>query len=440
MSLLLVLTGCSRDDDFGGAATLAPVPFAVTVKYDPAVGGAAAANTKVVLKNTATGEEVTGTTDANGELKLTKVLPGTYNITASATLTKAEYSTLFGLATNQSEISFNGSQQSVTVNTNVSSTTILLSNGRVGDFVIKQYYYAGSDTSKGALFRDQFIEIYNNSNQVMYADGLYIALLDGNSTNTVTSFTQSNGQYDWSQSAGNNIGAAANTDYVYASTILKIPGSGTTYPIQPGKSFIVAQTAINHKAPYTSNSGQQVSILDPSLTVDLSTAEFETYLGDYATSTGGTPYMYDIQNPAVPDVGITYWGTSSRDWLLNITSRPAVVIFNNITDATIATYPKVPNPSSPTSRQSVRLPKNIIMDGVDTTSKSLTAPKDLPNDIDAGWAYIKSAAGEAYADYTSMAVVRKTKTTINGRIVLEDTNNSTNDFVTIKANPRAYAP
>ena len=80
------------------------------------------------------------------------------------------------------------------------------------------------------------------------------------------------------------------------------------------------------------------------------------------------------------------------------------------------------------------------MDGVDTTNKALTAPKDLPNDIDAGKAYIKNEAGEAYADYTSFSVIRKTKETINGRKVLVDTNNSTNDFVTIKAAPKAYAP
>jgi hypothetical protein len=35
--------------------------------------------------------------------------------------------------------------------------------------------------------------------------------------------------------------------------------------------------------------------------------------------------------------------------------------------------------------------------------------------------------------------MRKTKETINGRVVLQDTNNSANDFVTVQANPRGYA-
>lgn len=437
MSFLLVLTGC-RDDDFGNGNNLTPVAFNVLVKYDPSVGGQNAANTNVTLKNTETGETITGKTDANGELKLAQVLPGTYDITANIALSSSEYFQIFGISTSQAEVNFNGSQQKVSVNVNVNSATIILSNGRVGDFVVKQYYYAGSSTSQGALFRDQFVEIHNNSNQVMYADGLYVALLEGNINNTVAAFTQANGQYDWSKSTGNNIGSAANTDYVYASSVFKIPGSGTDYPIQPGQSFIIAQTAINHKAPYTNNNGQNVAIQDPSLTVDLSGAEFETYLGSYLVANGGSVFVSDVQNPAVPDMKVVFW-SSGNDWLLNLTSRPAVVIFNGVTDAEMSTYAKVPNPKDLAGKLFMRIPKEVIMDGVDTTSKALTAPKDLPDNIDAGLAYIKNAAGEAYADYTSQAVIRKTKATVNGRVILQDTNNSSNDFVTIKANPKGYA-
>jgi hypothetical protein len=85
------------------------------------------------------------------------------------------------------------------------------------------------------------------------------------------------------------------------------------------------------------------------------------------------------------------------------------VIFKDATDPLVSSFPKVPNPKALTGNTFVRIPKNIIIDGVDTTSKALTAPKDLPNDIDAGRAYIKNEVGEAYADYTSYAVIRRTK-------------------------------
>ncbi|KMQ64900.1 hypothetical protein ACM46_11870 [Chryseobacterium angstadtii] len=437
MAFLLFLTGC-RDDDFVGGNNLTPVAFNIQVKYDPSVGNIAAANTNVTLKNLETGETVTGKTDANGELKLAQVLPGTYDVTANIALTSSEYYQIFGISTNQSEVNFNGSQQKISVNINVSSATIVLSNGRVGDFVVKQYYYAGSSNSVGALFRDQFVEIHNNSNQVLYADGLYVAILEGNTNNTVAAYTQANGQYDWSKSTGNSIGSAANTDYVYASSVFKIPGSGTDYPIQPGKSFVIAQTAINHKAPYTNNNGQNVSIQDPSLTVDLSGAEFETYLGDYLVANGGSVFGSDVQNPAVPDMKVVFW-SNGNDWILNLVSRPAIVIFNGVSDAEINNYIKIPNPKDLAGKLFMRIPKNVIMDGVDTTNKTLTAPKDLPDNIDAGLAYIKNPAGEAFGDYTSQAVIRKTKNTVSGRVILQDTNNSSNDFVTIKANPKGYA-
>lgn len=439
LSLLMILTGCRKEDDFGGAS-LQPVPFTVSVKFDAGVGGNPAKNAAVSLKNSATGDVITGTTDANGELKFAAVLPGQYTINASLTLSQQQYFDTFGITTSKPEVFFNGGQENATINANVSSTTITLSSGTVGDFVIKQYYYAGSNTTQGASFRDHFIEIYNNSNEVLYADGLYIATLEGNTNSTLTSYTLPTGQYDWSQSTGNSIGSAANTDFVYASNVIKVPGTGTQYPVQPGESIVIAQTAINHKAPYTNNNGVNVGIQNPALTVDLSTADFETYLGDYEISNGGTPYVYDIQNPAVPDMGIVYWSGVSKDLLLNLSSRPALVIFKDVTDAQIAAYAKVPNPKDLTGRLYMRLPKDIIMDGIDITNAALTAPKDLPNNIDAGKAYIQDAAGQSYADYTGYAVIRKTKSTIGNRKVLEDTNNSTNDFVTIKAEPRTFAP
>ncbi len=438
LSLMLLIVAC-RDDDFGDGATLQPVPFTVMVKFDQTVGGLNAKNTNVVLKNDATGEEVKGKTDENGELKLTQVFPGVYSIVADLSLTKEQYFDIFGMSTNREEINFNGSQEKVSINANISSTAITLSNGTVGDFVIKQHYYAGSDTKNGALLRDQFTEIHNNSNTTLYADGLYIALVHGKNNATVTQYTLPNGQWDWSQSAGNSLGSAANTDYVYATNIIKIPGSGKDYPVAPGKSIIIAQTAINHKAPYTNINGVNVPILDPSLTVDLSGADFEAYLGDYFISIGDKPFATDIQNPAVKDVGIVHWTSGSNDWILNLLHRPAIVIFNGVTDAEVKSWNKVPLPNAPTGSVYTRISKKVIMDGVDIGSKNDDNPKDLPSDIDAGKASIKNAAGENYADYTSFSVIRKTKSTINGRVILQDTNNSTNDFVTIKANPRGYA-
>ena len=431
---ILAVVGCSRQDDFGTGGDLKPNAFSITVKYSQA-NNALASNAKIKMENTSTGDVITGTTNSNGELKLDNVLPGNYNITGEVTLSKADYEKLFGEKTDNTEVYFGGQQEKVTVNANVTSTILNISSGKLGELVIKQYYYAGSDSKLGATFRDQFVEIHNNSDKTIFADGLYVALIEGNTNNNVTSYTLPNGQYDWSKSGG--IGSTANTDYVYAGSVIQVPGTGTQYPIEPGKSIVIAQTAINHKAPFDGNDGKSVTIQNPELTVDLSKADFEVYLGDYAKANGSKPYQWDIQNVLVPDMNIIFWSNPVTDWILNLTHRPALVIFRS-SATEIESFKKIANPAKPTGNLFLQIPKRIIIDGVDITDKEQKVPKDLPGDIDATRTFINNN-GLGLADYTGFSVMRKTKEVINGRTILLDTNNSAKDFTTVKANPRGYA-
>ncbi|NIF04365.1 DUF4876 domain-containing protein [Chryseobacterium sp. Tr-659] len=437
---ILVFVGCNRDDDFGGNNEIKPVPFTVNIKYDaskyPSVADKGVANVTITMSNAVTGDKIIGKTDANGDLKLNAVLPGTYSVQAELQLKKSEYEQQIGENTSYEIVHFGGFQEKITVNANISSALVRISSGNLGDLVIKQYYYAGSDTKLGANFRDQFIEIHNNSDQTIYADGLYLVFLEGNVNNNVTNFTLPNGQYDWSLTAGG--GTAANTDYVYSNIFIKVPGNGSQYPILPGKSIIVAQTAINHKVPFTDTNGTGVPIQEPARTVDLSQADFETYMGDYNISNGKKPFMWDIQNIMVPDMLINYWSIASNDLILNVTSMLGVGILR-ATDAEIASWKKIPAPKAPTGTLFLQIPKKYIIDGIDITDKEQKAPKDFPSDIDASRTFIANGVGLGEAMFTGLSVIRRTKEIINGRVVLQDTNNSANDFVTIKANPRGYA-
>ncbi|UKB80752.1 DUF4876 domain-containing protein [Chryseobacterium sp. MEBOG07] len=437
---ILFLVGCNRDDDFGGNKEIKPVPFTVNIKYDaskyPSVADKGAANVIITMENAATGDKVTGKTDANGDLKLSAMLPGTYSLQAELQLKKKEYEQQIGEETSYEIVHFGGFDEKVTINSNTSSKLVRITSGNLGDLVIKQYYYAGSDTKLGANFRDQFIEVHNNSDQTIYADGLYLVFLEGNTNNNVTNYTLSNGQYDWSKTAGG--GSAANTDYVYSNILIKIPGNGSQYPILPGKSIIVAQTAINHKMPFDDINGTGVAIQDPSKTVDLSHADFETYMGDYNLSNGKKPFLWDIQNIMVPDMQVSYWSIASNDLILNVTSMLGLGILR-ATDAEVASWKKVAAPKAPTGTLFLQIPKNYIIDGIDITDKEQKAPKDFPADIDASRTFIVNSTGLAEGTFTGLSVIRKTKEIINGRVVLQDTNNSANDFVTIKANPRGYA-
>lgn len=441
--VFLTLLSC-RSDDFGsGEHTLQPVKFTVSAKYDASLNSTIGKNVTVLLTNSNTGDTYTQNTNDSGEAVFANVIPGNYKVTATKTMDKNEFSANFGFEPNTTEVSFNGIQENVTVNANISSAAVELKAARIGDLVIKQIHYAGSHITQGAGLRDQFIEIYNNSNEVIFADGLYIAQLHGKTNSTVSSFTQANGQFDWSKSLGMTLGNAANTNFVYADYVIQIPGNGSQYPIQPGESIVIAQTGVNHKAPFTDNGGNPVNVQNPDLTIDLSGADFEVYLGTFRESIGEDIYRYDIQNPAVKDMNIAYWGipgyySNNKDLIFDTLGRDSFAIFRS---NNFATYPTFTDPSvtSVTSSSSYfkQIPVADIIDGVELQhyNPSSNRPKILGSDIDAGSINTDAA-------YISQSVMRKTKTTMsNGRKVLEDTNNSSNDFVKFtKALPKAFAP
>ncbi|WP_407404096.1 DUF4876 domain-containing protein [Chryseobacterium sp.] len=440
-SLLFIISSC-RDDDFGNngsGSMLQPVSFKVYVKYDNNYGQKLAKNATVILTNSNSGDAFTILSDDNGVATFPNVIPGSYKLNVSKKMVAAEYLSTFGYALQSDEINFNGSQEGVQVNLNVPSTSVELKAAKVGDLVIKQVYYAGSSNSQGAGLRDQFIEIYNNSTEVIYADGLYIAQLSGKLNNTPSNFTLPNGQFDWSQSLGMTMGNAANSDFVYSDFVFRIPGSGTQYPIQPGASIVIASNAVNHKAPLIGNNGNPVMVQNPELTVDLSNADFEAYLGDFRISIGSTVFNTDIQNPAVPDLQIAYWGrpgyySGVADMILDTLGRDSFVIFRSDDFNTYKDYsdPSVSNIVTNT-KFFLQIPTEVIIDGLDTQhyNPSSQRPKMLPSSIDASFINVDNM-------YNSQSVMRKTKQKINNRVVLEDTNNSANDFVKIKANPKGF--
>lgn len=426
----LLFNSCS-DDDFGGM-NLSPVSVTTHVKFGgDFVTDKQAVNANVTFRNIDTGIEYIGTTDANGNYILPTVLPGKYTATVNFSLTPEQFETYFGYDSgSEDNIVFNGVTENINILTSGTTITVeLFSANTIGGLVIKQVYYGGSHITRGAAFRDQFVEIYNNSGEVIYADGLIFAQLFGNTNVGTNPFHLPSGQLNWAMSEGNTKGNAANTDYVYADSVYRIPGSGQQYPIQPGQSIVIAATAINHASNYTDNNGNSISIQEPELTVDLSNADFEANLTSYT----GNQYRYDIQNPNVPDLEIVHW-VIGLDMVLDSQGRDGYIIFRANADE-VATFDKVKSPKGDNNNLYLQIPNSLIIDGLDTTQNlgNNLVPKKLNVRDDAGVTYLPTGA------YSSQAVIRKTQKVVNGRIILKDTNNSTEDFVTIKAEPKAFA-
>ncbi|RCR65569.1 DUF4876 domain-containing protein [Larkinella punicea] len=381
--LLLVLgfTACTKDKD-----VVEPVQVEVAISYPANYKAKAGAGITVKLESTTGGESFTQTTGGDGKAVFTSVLPGTYNATATQKLSAADAAAVTGLFSQ--ELTLNAAKTSLNINATENKTIALeLAGTPAGSLLIKEVYYTGSKTpSGGTYFSDQFVEIYNNSDQVIYLDGLCIADVHGVS-----------GQIN-----PNSAPTDFKTDaaHVYLSSVWRIPGTGQQHPLEPGKSIIIAQDGINHKTDPAGN---------PSSPVNLANAEWETY--------NERPDNRDTDSPAVPNLERLYF-TGGFDWLVPVFG-PGLVIFRT---PDFSKLEKAVIPSSPTLEPRIKLPVAQVIDTFEALQDGNSGGfKRIPVAQDAGFVF-------ASGTYTSESFRRKTATTLNGRRILQDLNNSGSDF------------
>ncbi|RZL57768.1 MAG: DUF4876 domain-containing protein, partial [Pedobacter sp.] len=175
------------------------------------------------------------------------------------------------------------------------------------------------------------------------------------------------------------------------------------------------------------------TVRDPSLTVDLSGADFEAYYAPFLPR----PLASDIDNPNVPNVEVlAYNGT---DLILDNPGRMGYVIFKNKGTLDIKKLNQYPFPSiappSSTADKYYQIPSSFIIDAVETQPNTASArvPKKLGPKLDALYTYVPNGA------YSSQSVIRKTESTVSGRRILKDTNNSAEDFDFLPlATPRGF--
>lgn len=437
-TIIILLAGmyACQKKDLGNTA--APVNLSIALEYNIEVSlpGLRKDSALVRITNNTSGTVKETYTNANGIANFESLTPGFYTITASITISKSTYQQLSGTVVDQ-DVVFNGNITNQSITEAQTNINIPLLAGRIGNWVIKQLYYCGSNVATGASFRDQFIELYNNSNDTLYADSLCVGSVIGVNNTTANypahGYLQSN-QYDWTKSIDMN-DPNANTNCLYIRHAFMIPGTGKKYPVLPGKSLIIAQTAQNHSAPYKLNDNTTLNITDGTLTVDLSKADFETYLVDYKRAEAGNPanfdpYKYDLDNPAVTNADIIYLVQGS-EWTMESTGREAMILYSaNGADPKSYPFYALPNITTiiATTPKYQQVPIKNVIDAVELQRVNVSerVPKRLPNTLDAGPTNVTAG------NYSSQSLVRKTARTVNGRRILQDTNNSANDFFTRK--------
>ena len=300
-----------------------------------------------------------------------RLRPGLYDIIVSArTLTK---------------IYSGGSEKDVIV-ADENHRNIDIDIVETGALVFKELYYCGSPPPGGGIyFRDQFYEIYNNSEEMLYVDGLCIAIIYSN--------LASANQPNWNiENQGN---------YVFLYQAWQLPGNGTEYPLEPGESIIICQWATNH---ITSISGNPNSL-------DLSSGEFEAIIPGVtnAIMTDGPPINMKL---------VFNSQSNMLQWLTTVNGAAFVIFFP---DATVNFSTPITQVGA--SARGVPVPVKMIVDAVEcVTNAASVQQKRVPLKLDAGAIYVSG-------QYVKESVARKIEeTTADGRHIYQDTNNSTEDF------------
>jgi hypothetical protein len=379
----LVATGCTKSfDNLSDATEVAPISmnFNPNFEADDLTGYELTLRLINYDENLEYSFPVTST-----KVEATGVIPGIY----TAVLSGKGY-------TDNAEVSeylMNGSLVNESLTTNGKSYDITVKAGIKGNIIFKELYFSGVPSY---YFRDQFYELYNNSNQVVYLDGLHIANLEP-STATTSLPT-------WEDEKDK---------YVYGARVWKFPGNGTDYPLQPGESIIVAQHAKNHKE---SNANSPV---------DLSSAEFEFYMGSTAF-----PDM-----PAINMDHVFYEGKSDigtiQMWLVSVFGG-AYVIFKVPEDETwdpVNVDWAIPVGTSSKTRYA-KIPVEYVWDAVELgDNESMVNAKRVPGLLDAGMSWVGNIyCGLSVARYFETDANGNPKTLENGSPLYMDTNNSTDDF------------
>lgn len=384
--LISVAISCDSDDDIPNLGNLE-----VQVTLASGLSDISLVDIDVTITQTIDNSILTMNTDANGLATFSDISVGTYNIiVAHAT---DDY-TLSGTANNIVV----SKQETVATSVEVNAVN------QNGGLVIKEVYTAGSGYV--TLFKDSFVEIFNNSSETLYADGMYIANVFGGSGSSGSVELYS---------------VLTDTDYVYTDVMSQIPGAGTDYAVESGKSIVIALNAVDYKEGSTT----------PETQLDNTDATLEHYSIDWLEAQGryGNSY-FELDNPAVPNMTNTYMFEGTNFFRLSTPGSIVLVSGDATFDASgIVDYTA---PGSTSTSKLMKISVDNVVDGVDILDNSGAADfKRIPSVIDGGFTYLTADGAVSYTGLSSIRKIDEVATARFGRTILLDTNNSTVDFEAI---------
>lgn len=384
-----VLAACSDDSGVSKTRTL------FTVTMPDGVEGITVKSQELKVTNLTTGQatvltQLDGTELAEGLYDCTYSADITYTVSNDMGETDVADGRLSGKAEN---VEITGTEKTLPIE------TFLSVEG--DDFIFEEIFFSGTLRSSGMqYYGDSYIKIYNNTDHVLYADGLAFC----------ESRFKSTQYYEYTP----NI----RQDTMTIWSLYVIPGTGTEHPVMPGHSLLICDTGINH------------TLSNPN-SFDLSNADFEWY--DVSTQ----PSSMDIDSETVPNLDKWYCYTLSfyilhnRGFTSFALARIPIDKETYLRDYKYTYYYTMYLPAGtfPMQQDAYKMPNAWIVDGVNCSVESVRKWNILPPTIDAGWTHCGKTDGDESRYFRS---IRRKMSYLNedGTMHLQDTNNSTEDFNT----------
>ncbi len=262
----VLLSSCSEDE----TNLNVNVVFNAIPKVAGTLDNSLLAGTPVQFTEVRNQETKTFVLDDFGQVNA-KIPMGVYNVSIEKKVTNAEgEEVVISLRLENVSINANGQVLDGYVNS-------LPASALGKDFIFSEVFFNGETNSGRMMHPDQYIVLFNPTEDVLYADGVSVGVT------MHISWWPKELWYD-----------SYYPDQVPIGGFITIPGSGKEHPVQPGEKLVIAFTAINHSEVVNGEIAYDHA-------VDLSGADFEVYYG---------PDANDVDNPDVPNVLITENGDS----------------------------------------------------------------------------------------------------------------------------------
>ena len=272
-------------------------------------------------------------------------------------------------------------------------------NRNTDDLIIAEVFFSGTlQTSGNQYYGDDYVKLYNNTDHVVYADG--VTLFESKFLTT-----EKRDYFPDRMDEG-----------VTVQALYTIPGNGNDHPVQPGEYILLADTGIDHRQ------------VNPN-SFNLSHADWEWY------DLSNVPSNIDIDSPDVKNLDKWYCYTKSVFMLHNRGYRAvgiarisgdknsflseAAYSFDYETVTIAGTFPM--------SDTGYLIPIDDVIDVVNCSVPSEWAWNVTHPSLDRGFTGCGSTANDKNRYFKS--VRRKLLyITQDGRPVLKDTDNSSDDF------------